>query len=124
MFKNGIDLKSLGIWNLVITAVVLIVRFFAVYTDVLAEPLWAMPLFTLGLGLLLIYRATNKLDTGRGVKFARLALLIGSVDLVMLKILTLDPDRLQWLFLTANAFLLAGLCWYFLRWYLRKEVLI
>jgi hypothetical protein len=44
-----------------------------------------MPLFTLGLGFLLIYPATNKIDKGNAVIRARMILVVDSAMLFSVK---------------------------------------
>lgn len=124
MFRNGLDLKSLGIWNLVITVLVLLVRLTGNPAAMYATSLWAMPLLTLGLGLLLIYRSTKQWDNGGAVLRARLTLFSGAVVFVALKFSAFDETRLMYSYLAATTMLLAGLLWYFMRWYVRKSVLL
>jgi len=124
MFKNGIDLKMLGVWNLAITALVLVVRLFSSPAEVMATSLWAMPLFTLGLGLLLVYRGTNRLDTGNAVLRVRMLLFVGSCLFLAVKYQPLSMEKTSNLHLTAIIILLAALSWYFVRWVSRKSVAI
>lgn len=124
MFKNGIDLKSLGIWNLVITVIVLIVRLAGTTAAAYDGPLWAMPLLTLGLGLLLIYKANGQFDRGNAALRTRLILFTGAVMFVTLKYAAIDESKMLYAYIGVNILLLAGLSWYFVRWYVRKTVLI
>jgi|GEM_PF-5985394 len=124
MFKNGIDLKMLGIWNLVITALVLLVRLFYTPAEVMKNSLWAMPLLTLGLGLLLVYRSTKIFDKGNAVLTTRMLLLVGSILFLAVKYQPLTQDKAGWLHLSSIIILLAALSWYFVRWALHKKVAI
>jgi len=124
MFKNSIDLKMLGIWNLAITAVVLVVRLFSTPAEVMTTSLWAMPLFTLALGLLLVYRGTNRLDKGNAVLRVRMLLFVGSIAFLAVKYQPLTEEKASWLYLSSIIILLAALSWYFVRWAMRKTVAI
>lgn len=124
MFKNGIDLKILGIWNLAITALVLVVRMFYSPAEVMTNSLWAMPLLTLGLGLLLIYRSTKIFDQGNAVLTARMLLFVGSCLFLAVKYQPLSAEKTSNLHLTAIIILLTALSWYFVRWAARKSVAI
>lgn len=124
MFKNGIDLKSLGIWNLVITALVLIVRLFSTPDEVMANALWVMPLLTLALGLLLIYRSTKTFDKGNAALRVRMLLFVGSVMFLAVKFKPTAGENTYWLYISSILLLLAALGWYFVRWSFRKSVAI
>jgi hypothetical protein len=124
MFNKGIDLKSLGIWNLVITVLVLLVRLAENPAAMYAQSLWAMPLLTMGLGLFLIFRSTNQWDKGGAVLRARLMLFAGTILFIALKFSAFDDVRLMYSYWAVSLMLLVALLWYFIRWYVRKSVLI
>lgn len=114
----------LGIFNLVITALVLLIRLFTGPSGALESPLWAIPLLTLGLGLLLIYKSTNHIAKGKATLRVRLVLFVGSVLYITVKYQPLAAEKILWLHSTACVLLLAGLGWYFLRWWSNKTVAI
>ncbi len=124
MFKNGIDLKALGVWNLVITVIVLLVRLLDNSETAYQGQLWFMPLLTLGLGLLLIYKATNRFEKGSTALRTRLLLFVGAIAFVSVKYMPADTDNWLYSYIAASAMLLVGLGWYFVRWTIRKSVLI